>query len=127
MAHNAYHFLLPGLDRPVATRDLFVKLLVSFDQITGFKRSMGTFRQFMSFMSDCNAPIFDAASVVTKSTLEQVDHIEQVHVNHYGIYIQLPHGISHLLYLHTVQNSATSQIMFDFGSELMESLSADTN
>ena len=127
MAHNACHFLFPGLDRPVATRDLSVKLSVSFDRITGFKMSLGTFRQFMSFMSDCNAPIFDAASVVTKSTSEQLGHSEQVHVNHYGIDIRLPHGISHSLYLRTARNSAASQILFDFGSELMESLSADTN
>jgi len=127
MAHNASHFLFPGLDRPVAARDLSLKLSVSFDRITGFKMSLGTFRQFMSFISDCNAPIFDAASVVTQSTSEQLGHSEKVHMNHYGIDNRLPHGISHSLYLRTARNSAASQILFDFGSELMETLSADTH
>jgi len=85
MAHNASHFLFPGLDHPVATRDLSLKLSVLFDQITGFKMSLGTLRQFMSFMSDCDTPIFDAASVVTQSTLEQLGHSEKVHMNNYGI------------------------------------------
>jgi hypothetical protein len=127
MAHNAYHFLFPGLDRPLATRDLSVKLSISFAQKTDFKMSLGTFRQFMSFMSDCNAPIFDAASVVTQSASEQLGHSEKVHTNRYGIDNRLPHGISQSLYLRTARNSAASQILFDFGSELMESLSADTH
>jgi hypothetical protein len=126
MAHNASHFLFPGLDRPLATRDLTVKLSASFNEKIGMKMSLGTFRQFMSFISDCNAPIFDAASVVNQATVEQLGHTDGIHAGHYGVDERLPHGISHSLYLRTARNSAASQMLFDFGSELMEELSADT-
>jgi len=127
MAHNASNFLFTGLDRPIAMRDLSVKLLNTFNKKIGFKMSLGTFCQFMSFISDCNAPIFDAASVVNKATAEQFGHTAGMHTGHYVLDERLPYGISHSLYLRTARNSAASQILFEFGSELMEALSADSH
>lgn len=126
MVHNASHFLFPGLDRPVATNDLSIKLSTAFYDKTTFKMSLTIYRQFMSFITDCNAPIFDAASIVNQATTEQLGHTAKIHTGSYGIDDRLPHGISHSLYMRTARNSAASQILFDFGSELMEALSADT-
>lgn len=126
MAHNASHFLFPGLDRPIATRDLSVKLSVVFHKKTQFKMSLGVYRQFMSFISDCNAPIFDAASFANEETAEQFGHTPGTHLGHYGSDARLPHGISYPLYLRTARKSAAYQMLFDFGPELMEELSKNS-
>jgi hypothetical protein len=127
MAFNASHFFLTGLNRPLATADISVKLSATFDKAFKIKMSLGRFRQYITFVISCNSKLFPKAMIVTTSTALQFGHGGAIDTERYDADGRLPDSLDRGIYMTTARTSAIFQMLLGHPPDLLLALSAGQN
>ncbi|KAF7966152.1 hypothetical protein HWV62_39780, partial [Athelia sp. TMB] len=123
MAHEAYHFLFPGLTRSLTTRDLSGLLVGAFKSM-GITRgiSIGQYRSMVSFIIQCNSLLFQREEQHTAA--DQMGHSSSMNREHYGGDERFPLGLNDHTFQATVTMSAKYHALLGFPPTLLVSLMA---
>ncbi|KAF5344444.1 hypothetical protein D9756_011280 [Leucocoprinus leucothites] len=94
MKFNAQHYLFAGLHRPLTSCDLSDALLAYTTKELGIPLRIRVFRQFMSFITDCNRDAFNVAEANSTTMYEQFGHSAKMNLQHYTHDTRVPPGMS---------------------------------
>ena len=124
MSTNACHFLFAGLERPVTSEDLSSALCrFSLDKFN-IPLRLSIFRQYMAFITACNASLFSAISspAGTTSAQEQFGHTGEMDRTHYGGDERIPNGIDRYTFMATASVSGVFHMLFGHEAKVLRIL-----
>jgi len=122
MHANAVHYFLVGLDRPLTTVDISIKLSRTMYQKIGIKLSLGRYRQYVSFLVSCNQRLFSKASIVTTATDDQLGHTGEMDSGHYRGDARLPDNLDSGIFMSTCRASGTFQMLLGHPPDVLVAL-----
>ncbi|KAF5347917.1 hypothetical protein D9756_010117 [Leucocoprinus leucothites] len=122
MSFNAQHYLFAGLHRPLTSRDLSDALVAYTTQELGVPLRIRVFRQFMSFITDCNREAFTVAEANSTAMYEQFGHSAKMNLQHYTHDARVPPGMSASMFISNARVSGVFHLLFGHSPQLLEHL-----
>jgi hypothetical protein len=124
--HNAKHFLVAGLHRPVNTKDISQALSRWTEAHLGIKISLGLLRHVMTYVTATHSELFASVSSDVSGAAEQAGHTQAVEEFHYAIDSRLPETLSMNAFLRTARVSGIMHYIFGHPLDILKRLEVGT-